>query len=646
MSKNKDLTFMGFETWFNNLRMVLKMQIYIFLILLTLQIIALAFLFFYIFSESQIAVMAAYFKSQIALETSGKTTVIIDGQAYQQTYAFIKETYRPYVMKWMDLFIDKGMWSFLIYLLWLPINYIFAKRAKAQTGSSYVRGAVLVDNNKLNKLMKNEECFLPIGQVTMPVSAEVKHSLIIGRPGVGKTVCMSQILEKIIERGDRAIIHDFKGDYLQKFYRPDIDIIFNPLDARSHYWNFFDEIDSPVDVDAVGYALIPDAKGAGMDPFWNNAARDVFNGVVNNLILNKKTNYDSLYGLLTSPSNIIGEALKDTPGSEAGATAIADPESKQTGSIMSVLTQFTKIFAYMLESLNPIEGRKRFTINDWLQNKSGNIYITNYSTLQDTLAPILTLMIDLLGRKLLSLPDSNSRRIFFLLDEFGALQRMQTITRLLTLARSKGGGVFIGIQDLGQIDKIYGREHKQTIVNACGSSIVFSVADSDTAETLSKKYGEYISIESYVTQSMGVDNNRDGLSINQQKNRERIVMPSEITALPDLNCYVQFPGYPVTKTILTYKSFSDKNEPFVKLQGLSYQEIAVKNFSSGTNSNSQTALSRNDIDEIHTDDYEYEEDTSYTKENDFELELEREVNEDMQLRHEEELNNLDETGEK
>lgn len=640
-AKNKDLSFMGFETWFNNLRMILKMQLYIFLILFTLDIVALAVLFFYTFSDSQISIMAAYFKSKIALNDTGLTTVIIDGKAYEQTYRFISETYRPYVMNWIEQFINKGVWTFLIFLLWFPINYLFRKRAKSQTDSSYLRGAVLVTPAKLNKLMSGEKTFLPIGEVKMPVSAEVKHALIIGRPGVGKTVCMSRMLEKIIERGDRAIIHDFKGDYLQKFYRPDIDIIFNPLDARSHYWNFFNEIDSPVDVDAVGYALIPDAKGQGMDPFWNNAARDVFTGVVNHLIMEDRTTYDSLHLLLTSPSDIIGKALKRTPGSEAGATAIADPESKQTGSIMSVLTQYTKIFAYMLESLNPAEGRKSFTINDWLDDpKGGNIYITNYSTLQDTLAPILTLMIDLMGRKLLSLPDSSARRIFFMLDEFGALQRMQTITRLLTLARSKGGGVFLGIQDLGQIDKIYGREHKQTIVNACGSNIVFSVADADTAETLSKKYGEYLSIESYVTQSMGVDNNRDGISINQQKNRERIVMPSEIGALPDLNCYVQFPGYPVAKTALTYKHYEDKNEPFNKRKGLTYREMMTMEFP--LSDEEMKAAARNIADETYDVERETDEREPEQEQKQMKFELEKELNEDMQIRHEEELTNSNE----
>ena len=49
------------------------------------------------------------------------------------------------------------------------------------------------------------------------------------------------------------------------------------------------------------------------------------------------------------------------------------------------------------------------------------IFITNYADVKDTLKPILSLFIDLMGRKLLSMADSTQRRVFFLVDEFGTL---------------------------------------------------------------------------------------------------------------------------------------------------------------------------------------------------------------------------------
>jgi type IV conjugative transfer system coupling protein TraD len=562
-------SFVGFETLQNNMRMLFKMQLYIIFSLSFFVCIIAAALYFRVLTDSQRSVIRAYYLTYIH-NNYETIDVMINGNTYFVTYEYARHNYKTYAESYIKIWKDKSKQVLLLYLLFIPSNILFAIRAKRQSESQFIRGARLISAKKLNKIIiKKEPVFLSVGQVSMPVSAEVKHTFLIGRPGVGKTVCLSQILEKIIARGDRVIVHDFKGDYLQKFYRPDKDIIFNPLDSRSAYWNFFDEIDSPIDVNAIGYALIPDAKGAGMDPFWNNASRDVVTGIINYLYRNDMKTYRELFKLSTSPSTEIAQLLLQTPGSEAGATTIADPESKQTGSIMSVMTQYTKIFGYMEDK----EG-KRFSIKKWLNDENaGNIFITNYSDLQDTLAPILSLMIDLFSRKLLSLPESNKRRIFFVLDEFGMLQKLQSIVPILTQGRSKGGGVLIGIQDLGQIEKIYGKEHRQSIVNACGSNVVFAVADNDTAKALSEKYGEFISIETYMTQSMGVQDNRDGLSINQQKQKEALILPSEITGLPDLNCYVQFPGYPIAKSILKWKGFVDRNQPFIMRQGLSYSEL-------------------------------------------------------------------------
>lgn len=564
-------SFMGFETFFNNVRMAMKMEMYITVILSLFVILAGIFLYDRALTSSQKSIIKVYYLSHLR---SGKDTteVEIGGEKFSVTFEYAKKNYKSYAEGYIREYLKKAKWLLLIYLLYIPINFYFFRRAREQSRSKFIRGSELVTPALLNKIIKKrEKVYLPFGEVYMPVSAEPKHTLIIGRPGVGKTVCLSQILEKIIARGDRVIVHDFKGDYLQKFYRPGVDIIFNPLDKRSVYWNFFDEITSPIDVDAIGYALIPDAKGAGQDPFWHNAARDVFTGMINYLYRSNLKNYRELFKLSTSPSTEIARKLLATTGSEAGSVTIADPESKQTGSIMSVLTQYTKIFGYMHDK----EG-DRFSIKSWLNNpKAGNIYITNYSDLQNTLAPILALMVDLFSRKLLSLPEDIHRRIFFILDEFGMLQKLQSIVPILTQSRSKGGAVFIGIQDVGQIDKTYGREHRQSIVNACGSSAVFSVADSDTAKTLSDKYGEYISQETYITQSMGVADNRDGISLNTQKNKELLILPSEIISLADLNCFLKFPGYPVAKSELSWKRFADSNEPFVMRDGLSYEDLIL-----------------------------------------------------------------------
>jgi len=99
------------------------------------------------------------------------------------------------------------------------------------------------------------------------------------------------------------------------------------------------------------------------------------------------------------------------------------------------------------------------------------------------------------------MPDDFNSRLFIMIDEFGTLQRLSTIVNLLTLSRSKGGSVWLGIQDIGQVDKIYGRELRQAIFNACGTNLFFAANDPDTCKFLSDAIGDVRYIDSEETRT-------------------------------------------------------------------------------------------------------------------------------------------------
>lgn len=444
---------------------------------------------------------------------------------------------------WVSLF------SSLIWLLYPTALGFFKRRAEKQAQTVYLRGAKLLAPSEIQAQMKRdkEKTGLEIGEVFYPRSAEVKHALILGRPGAGKTVLLSRILEQLINRGEKGIIYDFKGDYVERFYNPERDLLFNPVDQRCVAWNLFSEMKVFTDIDAIAHSLIPAAQTA--DSFWNEGARDVFAGLLHSLYHRKLRTHADIWKGVSATSKDISGWLKGMPGSERGYRYLEDPASKQALSILAVMMQYVKCF----ELLSKIEGD--FNIGEWLEKGKGWIFVTSNSETADTLRPMLSLFIDLLGRRVLSFPDDYYRRIFFILDEFGTLQPLPTIVQLLTLSRSKGGSVWVGIQDLGQIDKIYGEPTRQAIVNACGTAATFSVADPKTAKFLSTKIGEIEFLETEETYSMGVDDHRDGVSLMRRRRVEPLILPSEIMQLKDLELFLQIPNYGLTRTRLTWKPF-------------------------------------------------------------------------------------------
>ena len=537
----KDQSFKGFETFAAQLQMNAKMHLYIVIGFLIAQSIATSVISFIVFPKAWTALLRYGFGSLLSFDFPDITML--------------------FKMSWK--LAIKGFWIFIltssVWFFYPKVLKKMKERAKKQSEDKYIRGSKMITADELNEQIRKdkEETHINIGQIKMPVSAETKHIFIIGRPGVGKTVAIRQAVSDIRDRDDKAVIFDFKGDYLCKFFDPARDVIFNPLDTRCIGWNLFNEIETVMDIDSISVSLIPPAV-SNSDPFWNDAARDVFAGILHYLYQqNMKSNAD-IWNAVTAAGEDINAWLKDTRGGERGYRYIEDASSKQAMSVFAVMMQYVKSFEY----LSKTDGD--FSLTKWLTNdKGGFIFITSYSDIEATLKPILSLVVDLLGRKILSLPDDRNRRIFLMLDEMGRLQRLSTIIQLLTLSRSKGGSCWQGIQDIGQLDKIYTPQLRQSIVNACASNLILNVADPDAARFLSEKIGDTEYVETEETHSMGVEDNRDGISLVRRKRTEKLILPSEIKNLRELHGFLKLSNYDWAKMQLQYRDFPDVAPSFI-----------------------------------------------------------------------------------
>ncbi|NPU99952.1 MAG: type IV secretion system DNA-binding domain-containing protein [Brevinematales bacterium] len=141
-----------------------------------------------------------------------------------------------------------------------------------------------------------------------------------------------------------------------------------------------------------------------------------------------------------------------------------------------------------------IRGKERFTIYDWVHGcdnpgKKSTIFITSISTQEASLKPLLSLFIELLVKETLALEENLSRRMFFILDELGTLQKLDKLISALNQGRSKGMSVYIAIQDFGQLDDIYGEHHTKSIINNCNTKCVFAVTEPRTSRFFEEMFG-------------------------------------------------------------------------------------------------------------------------------------------------------------
>jgi type IV secretory pathway TraG/TraD family ATPase VirD4 len=529
----------GHETWSNALRMQIKMH---------LRIVVFVLLLFIILSTLYTCMVAK--EHGLAINSENLHFVISNGN---------KSHYLKLLIAVFALY---------------PVALVgFRQRAKNQSNHRYLRGARLIAAEELNRQIKKrrQPTAIPLGAVKMPVELENRATIIIGKPGTGKSQCFRQIVKTIKRIGAQGIVYDHKGEYLTEFYDPQKDLIFNPLDTRSLGWNVFNELRTYMDVDAQAASLIPPSISA-TDQFWNDAARGVYSGCLHYLYQNELRTNAHLWKMLTAEAKEMSNRLAITRGGEAGYRYITQnvENSRQAESVLAVMMQYTRCFEYMASN----DGD--FSINNWLSDGSGLIFITNYEDVEETLRPILSLFIDLMGRKLLSMADNLNRRVYLLLDEFGSLQRMSSIVKMLTKGRSKGVSAFIGIQDDGQMEKTYGRQLLKTLDNAPGNRITFALSG-ETAERESKfNIGdtEYREIER--SQSMGPNDHRDGMTLRNQRKREPLFLPADISNLPDLTGIVKLRDYHFALSKWAYDQPKPIHPPFLLRPDLVLENIVAE----------------------------------------------------------------------
>jgi hypothetical protein len=80
----------------------------------------------------------------------------------------------------------------------------------------------------------------------VPREEENEGLLLLGDPGTGKSQIMHQLLDVIAsrERFEAVVVYDPAGEFVEKHFNTETDIILNPLDARSCYWSPVQEIEN------------------------------------------------------------------------------------------------------------------------------------------------------------------------------------------------------------------------------------------------------------------------------------------------------------------------------------------------------------------------------------------------------------------
>ena len=384
-----------------------------------------------------------------------------------------------------------------------------------------------------------------IAGLTIPLPDEVKHFKFIGTTGTGKSTGISEILSAALARGDRAIIADPDGGYLNRFYDGARgDVILNPFEPDSMKWNLLDEIAHEYDVDQLARSLIP--EGSGSDRVWSDYARTFFIAVVRRLIEAGIRDDAEVFRLITKAST---DELKLLVKDTIAGPFLEDNNEKMFSSVRSVTTSALRGLEYTTK------GRGTpFSVRRWVREgasrkeggRGGVLFLPYKAGEIAALKSIISAWMRIAIFEGMSRPEGD-HRLWFVVDELDALGEIDGLKDALTRLRKFGGRCVLGFQSISQVSGTYGKGTADTIVENCANTLILRCSASEqggTSQFASRLIGQREVIYQTHSKTSQPDKWFSSHTTSEHRTVEHAIMASEIERLPDLHGYLKLASRP------------------------------------------------------------------------------------------------------
>lgn len=362
------------------------------------------------------------------------------------------------------------------------------------------------------------------------------HMLMLGSSQSGKTNVISQIASQIASQPNNVcVIFDTKGDYK---HHPQIrkpgDIILENGSACPA-WNIFEEItvdgtdDGHVGILAreIAEALFRGQKSTN-NPFFYQAASDLFVAVLrcfvyksvidpiwkeylhNNwlkefLLSSGISGYECLFNECENALPDIKGMIEDYLGSDYDAMAKG---------ILSEIRVMVNRFFVGIFNIEPSLEHPSFSIAKEIRSrKQGNIFIEYDIQRGETLAPLYSVLVDLSMKEALSPNRSKMRsnQLFYILDELKLLPMVKHLEDVLNTGRSFRVSVVAGLQNIHQLESVYGKSTSEVILSGFGSLIAMRLNDASSRKYVSERCGRNVVVERIMgPEYMPIEQRREG----------------------------------------------------------------------------------------------------------------------------------------
>lgn len=442
-----------------------------------------------------------------------------------------------------------------------------------------------------------------LGTTAMIDTGDV-HALMLGAAGVGKTAYwLYPCIEYACASGMSWLSTDTKGDIMRNYgriaeekYGYNISVIDLRNPTKSHGNNLLHLVNKYMDLYAEKKELIykakaekyakiisktiilsgTDASSFGQNAYFYDAAEGLLTAtivLVAEFCPPQKRHIVSVFKIiqeLLAPSRTKGknqfqqlmELLPDDHKAKWFAGAALNTAEQSMASVMS--TALSRLNTFLDSELEQLLCFDTEIDAEKFCNEKSAIFVILPEENPNTFF-MVSLIIQQLYREILAVADENGgklkNRCVFFADEFGTLPKIESAEMMFSASRSRRLQIVPIIQSFAQLEKNYGKEGAEIIVDNTQVTIFGGFApNSSSADTLSKALG------SRTVLSGSVNRGKNDPSQSLQMMERPLMTPDELKSLPKGHFIVMKTGvHPMRVKLKLFFKWGiqfDKDKPY------------------------------------------------------------------------------------
>ncbi len=372
--------------------------------------------------------------------------------------------------------------------------------------------------------------------LTVPRIEENEGLLLLGDTGTGKSQAIHQLLDNIAKRKpqEAVVVYDPAGEFIEKHFDPDEDIVLNPLDARFPYWMPSYEgtwgYETAPRRQFIAESFFPLSDHVALNTqFFIKAARSIFAQM---LMFNP---HPKRIVEMLSEDDLIDYCVAGTEHAH-----LIDKDAKgQRGGVLATLSEIGESF----KLLPPYEEspKRSLSFERWARKRQGWIFITSSHSTREPLRRLHAAWINiLLGNLLSDYSAVGQKPCWVIIDEVHSLKHLPILKTALVEARKYRVKMVLGTQNKTQFEEHYGRS-AATMLASSHTKILFRCNEPESARWVSEMIGEEEKERPRIGTTATVQaNGRDSINYSTFTERRLVVSKEQIMALPNLHGYWKY----------------------------------------------------------------------------------------------------------